>query len=147
MKFFYSFLIIFFSALMWLLPVMDATQHFLVQQRTDTFIISTGVGTTTANIALHSQIYEDDTTTLTLSSTIGEQPTWTSYNGTTHALALANLTGNVTRIVSATYKAVGPTLQSIPAAVSVFQNVVPFIYYTIFSVLPIGAMVMMFMKR
>jgi hypothetical protein len=78
--------------------------NFRTDPRTDTFnTIDTTGGLTSSNVTLHDFIYDNDTSTISIESSINEVPTYTAYNTTSKTLTLATLTENTTRDIEVTY--------------------------------------------
>lgn len=103
MRIAYSFLIVLVAVFLFLLPITDMVYDYRTEERTDSFTTATGVGVTTANVTLHEFIYDDDTSTVSISSSIAEAPAFSSYNGTTKTVLVASLTDNTTRTLEVSY--------------------------------------------
>lgn len=103
-KIFTGFLILVFSALLWLIPINSLVYTFRTDVTTNSFYVSTAVGTDNATVALTKAIYDDDTSTLTiLSDLYTDVPVLVSYNTTTRATLFNGLTDNATRTISMSY--------------------------------------------
>lgn len=126
------------SAILLALPITDASYDFRTDIRSDDFNVSTDTGVTTANVVLTKDIYEDDTQTITLASSISESPSWTSYNATAKTLALASLTDNTTRTLTVDYDF--DALEG-AGAISGILDRLPLIWLLMIIALPVAALV------
>ena len=103
MRIFYSFMIILVAVFLWLLPLSDMVYAYRTDPVTDASSVDTGVGETTADITLDNFVYDDDIDTISVSSSISEVPSVSSYNGTTKTVSIASLTADDSRTLSVTY--------------------------------------------
>ena len=85
--------------------ILDSTHDVRTDEEVDTFAaISTGVGETTANVTLTRELWDEETTSVTtITSTLSETPTASSYNSTTQALTIAGLVSSNTRTFTVAY--------------------------------------------
>lgn len=103
-RIFYGFLILVFSALLWLIPVTALIYDFRTDVTENGFYVVTGATATNSTVILTKAIYDDDVTTLeALSDLETDIPTYASYNSTTRATVFTNLTANTTRTLSVFY--------------------------------------------
>lgn len=103
MRIIYSFTIVLTSVFLFLLPLSTLVYNYRTDPRTDDFTVTTAAGVTTANVTLLKFIYDDDTGTVSFSSTIDEVPALTSYNATSKTMLVSALTDNTSRTLSVTY--------------------------------------------
>ena len=103
MRIIYSFTIVLTSVFLFLLPLSTLVYNYRTDPRTDDFTVTTAAGVTTANVTLLKFIYDDDTGTVSFSSTIDEVPALTSYNATSKTILVSALTDNTSRTLSVTY--------------------------------------------
>lgn len=104
MRIFYSFLIVFSSVLLALLPFTGAAHSLLSDLREDNFTVVTGAGVTTGTVQLFKELYDDDTSSIELlSHDVDDTPLYSSYNTTTRAIVITGLSANTTRTLDVTY--------------------------------------------
>lgn len=104
MKIFYSFLIVFTSAILWLLPVTDAIYDYRTDVKEDEFNYSTGVGVTVANVTLTKEVYNDDQSTIgAISDYSSDTPVVAGYHSATRVVDITGLAGNYTRTLTVSY--------------------------------------------
>ena len=104
MRIFIGFLIMFGSVLLWLLPSTDAAYDFRTDLREDTFTVETLTAVTTGNVTLVKDIYDDDVTTIEITSSDSDDaPLYSSYNGTSRLLAFSGLASSSNRTITITY--------------------------------------------
>lgn len=145
MRIFWSFLIIFCAVVLWMLPFTSATYAFLTDVREDVFRYDTAVGQTAANVTLLKPVYDDDTTTISLLSSIStDLPVMTSYNVTSRLLQMNGLTDNTTRSLYVTYDI---KAQEVNTAINTLINTTPLIWLLCIIVLPIAGIAAIFMGR
>lgn len=145
MRIFTGCLIILCSLFLWLFPVTDAVYDFRTELRTDNFNVTTGVGVTTATVVLVKPVYDDDTDTISISSdNVSEVPTYASYNTTSKALGIANLSANTTRALSVSYDV---TALEDNTALEVLLDRVPMIYWILLILFPIAGLVFIFWDK
>lgn len=127
-----------------MLPVTEGIYDFRTDVRTDLFTVTTGVGVTNSTVQLFTDIYDNDTSTLDLSSNDGDDtPLYSSYNSTTRNLVVTGLAANTTRTLTALYDY---DALSESAAVNNLLDLVPFIWILLlvgFSAAGIVAVVIM----
>lgn len=103
MKIFWSFLIVLTGVLLWVIPFTSAAHDFQTDLREDIFTVTTG-DTTNATVQLFKELYDDDTSSISLySHDADDSPLYYSYNTTTRAMVVVGLAGNTTRQLDVTY--------------------------------------------
>ncbi len=103
MKIFKAFLILMASTILFLLPLTMTVYDFKTDQQTDLFSMVTA-DTTTDNITLSELLYDADVTTVyVLSDLSDDMISWGSYNATSNNLLVSGMSGNTTRVLTATY--------------------------------------------
>lgn len=104
MKIFNSFLIIMGAVFLLLMPLTMAVYDFRTDVREDTFSVDTGVGVTSGNVTLIKPVYDDDTSTIDVSSDLATDiPVFNTYNTTSRQTNFTGLTANTTRILTVSY--------------------------------------------
>jgi len=143
-KIFYGFLILLFSALLWLLPITALIYDFRTDVTEDDFYISTAVGSTNTTVTLSDFIYNDDTTTLTAISNLNtDSPTLVSYNTTTRATLFNSITENATRTLNITYDTDALNSSAWDTVLTIF----PKIWMIIIICFPVAGLVAIVMGR
>jgi len=85
--------------------VLNAIQDFRTDLQSQSYQVSTGVGVTSANVVLSSQLWDDNVAHVTsVSSNISEPATASSYDSSTKTLTITGLTANTTRTLTVQYK-------------------------------------------
>ena len=136
MRIFLSFLILLVGVFLWLLPVTSATYDFRTDLKEDNFTVSTAVGVNTGNVTLFKSVYDDDTSTISITSDDSDDvPLFTSYNATTRLTDFSGLSANNSRTVTLTYDI--DALEGSDAINTLMDNV-PWLYMLMVSVLPIA---------
>lgn len=103
-KIFQAFVVIMASAILFLIPLTTAAYDFQTDLREDTFTVNTAVGVTSANVTLVEEVYDDDVTTISVSSDLStDEPLYSSYNTTTRQTLFTGLTANTTRTLTVGY--------------------------------------------
>lgn len=145
MKIFYSFLILAVSVFLWLLPVTNAVYDFRTDLKEDNFTVDTDEGITTGNVTLFKTIYDDDTSTLSITSNDSDDiPSYSSYNATTRLLVFTGLSANNTRTITCTYDV--DALEG-SDALDTLMNHISWIYMVMVSVLPIAGIAAIWIGR
>ncbi len=104
MRVFYSFLILLTSAILFMLPVSEATYDYRTNLQEDTFTVATGAGEVSDNVSLTHVLYDNDTSTITiLSNDADDAPAFSSYNTTTRALEVSGLADSTNRTLTVSY--------------------------------------------
>ena len=144
MRIFYSFLIIVCSSILILLPVTAGVYDYRTDIRTDNFAVSTAVGADNTTVQLFKDIFDDDASTVEISSDeVSDAPYWVSYNGTSRALLVAGLTANTTRTLDISYDtdAIGE------GGITNFLGILPWVWIIIWVAFPIGGLVAIWTGR
>lgn len=145
MRIFYSFLVIATAAMLWMLPITASIYDFRTDLQEDTFSTDTAVGVTTANVTLSDELYDDDTQTIDILSSISDDvPAYSSYNGTTRLLGISGLSANTTRVLTVTYDVDALAGSD---AINNFLDVVPWVWLMCIAVFAPAALVSMFVGR
>lgn len=135
MRVLFAFICVFLGAGLFLFPITESTYDFKTDVREDSAVVTT-IGGTTGSLVLVKPIYDDDTSTLTISSNLSsDTPTYLSYNTTSRLLSFSGLTTSSTRLITVDYDV--DALADAPA-ISTLLNLNPFLWYA-FSIVFIGA--------
>ena len=142
---FYSFLIMMVSVFLWILPISESTYAFRTDLREDSFTVSTGVGETSSSVILFDNVYDDDTSTISIvSNDADDAPLYSSYNTSTRSLAFSGLAASTDRTIKVTYDV------DALSGNSVFHTIMdqaPWLYILIVVVLPVGGLVAIWWKH
>lgn len=142
---FYSFLIVAVSVFLWLLPVTSAAYDFRTDLKEDNFTVTTAVGVNTGNVTLFKAIYDDDTSTLSITSDDSDDiPSFSSYNATTRLTAFTGLSANNSRTITLTYDV--DALEG-NDAINTLLDHIPWIYMVMVSVLPVAGIAAIWVGR
>lgn len=145
MRIFYAFLIIFVTAILWMLPITSAIYDFRTDLRTDTFSTSTAIGVTTANETLMGDLYDCDMGSIDIDSDDAtDNPLPGSVNCTTQVLTVAGLTANTTRTLDITYAYDALAGNN---AIDTLIGWLPYIWILVIVVFPMAAIFAMFTGR
>lgn len=145
MRIFYAFLILVLAALLWLIPITEVVYDFRTDVKSDSFYVATGVGVTTGNVTLHDSLYDDDTSTLEVSSDLAtDVPVASSCNTTTRLTTIGGLSANTTRTLELTYDV--DALHGSDAWDNVL-NLIPTIWMVIIVIFPMAAIAAIFVGR
>lgn len=130
-----SIAILVITVILWFLPITQGVYDFKTDPREDTFNnVLTGVGETTANVTILKALYDNDTSTFSISSnTSRDIPLYSSYNATTRELMVSGLAANITRSLYVTYDI--DALSGV-VAISTLLNFVPYFWYIILLLIP-----------
>lgn len=142
---FNAFLVIVVAAILFMLPLTDAIYDFRTDLREDAFNKTTGVDETTANVTLHKPIYDADTDTIDILSSIStDTPLYSSYDNTTRLLGMTGLADNSTRILTVSYD-----IDALAAsnAINILLDRVPFIWLLSIIAFPMAALFAIFTGR
>ncbi len=125
-----------------MLPITRAIYNFRTDLREDTFNVETGGAETTANVSLFYPIFEDDTTTIgILSSLPTDIPLFSSYNATTRLLDMTGMTVASNRSLRVFYDTNALTDND---ALETFLDWVPYIWLIVIAVIPVAALYFIF---
>jgi len=145
MRVFYAFLVIVTAAILWMLPITSAIYDFRTDVQVDSFSSTTGVGQTTENVTLSEELYDDDTQTIDISSSISnDSPVFGSYNATTRLLGTSGLSANTTRILTVAYD-IDALIGN--DAVNNLLDQVPLIWILCIAVFPLASLAAIFTGR
>lgn len=146
MKVFYSFLILITCALLLFVDVPQGVYDYRTKVHSDTFnYVSTGAGETTANVTIIKALYDDDTSTFSVSSnTSSDIPVFSSYNAATRDLKIAGLGANITRTLYVDYDV---TALSGLIALDTFMDLAPYFWYILLFCFMASAIAYMWVGR
>lgn len=86
--------------------ILDGIKTWRTEDVTQYEIVTTGVGQTTANVTLDSDLFQDDEDNVSsISSNISESPVATSYTAASNKLLVSALNANDTRTLTIDYYA------------------------------------------
>jgi hypothetical protein len=138
MRYFTGFLIVLSSVIFWMLPVADSIYAWKTESRTDTFTVVTAPGITSGNSTLVKSIYNDDVSTIILSSDLSTDiPVYSSYNGTSKKVVYTGLSANTTRQIEIQYDTIAFDEGSVFEALS---SLAVWLLYIFFIVFPLGGL-------
>jgi hypothetical protein len=128
-----------------LLPVSRGVYDFKTDKRTDTFnLVTTPVGSTNATVQLLKYIYDNDLSTVEISSNnTADLPLYFSYNGTSRALVIAGLSANSTHSFNVSYDV---DALGMPAMIT-FVNLLPSIWILIWVAFPTAGLIAIWTGR
>ena len=142
---FYSFLIMLVGVFLWLLPVTSAVYDFRTDLKEDNFTVNTAVGATSGNVVLFKPIYENDTSTLEITSDDSDDtPLFSTYNSTSRLAVFTGLSANNSRTITMTYDI--DALEGNDAIGTLMDNA-PWIYLMMVIVLPVAGVVAIWTVR
>jgi hypothetical protein len=142
---FYSFLIVAVSVFLWLLPVTSAAYDFRTDLKEDNFTVDTAVGVTTGNVTLFKYIYDDDYSTLDITSDDSDDiPSFSTYNATTRLVTFTGLSANNSRTITCEYDV--DALEGNDALDTLMDHI-PWIYMLMVSVLPVAGIAAIWIGR
>ena len=105
----------------------------------------TGAGETTDNLTLTNEVYNDDTSDLTLDSSDGDDtPTLTAYAPGNHTIAISGLSENTTRTITVTYDIAALTIWS---GVDTLLGYFPMIWYILAIAMAPAALIVIWKFR
>lgn len=145
MRIFNSFLILVAAALLWLIPINDAIYDFQTDVKTDVFGVATAASITSVNLTLTHSVYENDTSTLTVTSSDGDDsPILTAYAATNHTANITGLAENLTRELTLYYDV---DALSGSTAWSTILDILPFFWMVLIICFPVAGMAAIFLGR
>lgn len=119
-----------------MLPVTQAVYDYRTDVREDSFNYETGGAETTANVSLHTPIYDDDTDTVTILSDLATDiPLFSAYNTTNRLLDMTGLTVASNRTLRVSYDI--NALVTNPA-LSTLMDWLPYIWLILICVMPMA---------
>jgi len=87
-------------------PINDGIKGWRTENTTQSAVVTTGAGVTTANVTLAGDLFQDDETeVISVSSNITETPIATSYVAATNYLLISALSASETRTLTINYYA------------------------------------------
>ena len=120
-------MIVFTVGALFFLPITDGITAVKTDTKIDRLPSVTGAGETTDNLTLTNEVYNDDTSDLTLDSSDGDDtPTLTAYAPGNHTIAISGLSENTTRTITVTYDIAALTIWS---GVDTLLGYFPMIWY------------------
>ena len=136
MRIFHGFLIVFVAVVLFMLPVTRAVYNYRTDVREDSFNYETGGAETTANVSLHTPIYDDDTNTVTILSDLATDiPLFAAYNTTTRVLDMTGMTVASNRTIRVSYDI---NALADHDALDVLIGWIPFIWIILICVMPMA---------
>jgi hypothetical protein len=145
LRVFYSFLIVFAVAILFMLPITQGIYDFRTDVKEDTFNVETLGPITTANVVLHKSVYDNDPSTIAITTDRATDiPLLSAYNGTTRLCDITGLTAgtNRTMTVSYDYDALGAS-----SAISLFLDKLGWIWLLVVIAFAPAAIVSMWIRR
>jgi len=104
LKIFSSFLVVLTAVLLFFLPFSEAVYDFRTDVKTDSLYSATDPGEATDNLTLTHEIYDDDSSTLSLlSSNSADIPVLSAYSPDSHSILVSGLSENSTRTLAVSY--------------------------------------------
>jgi hypothetical protein len=104
LKIFYSFLIVFASAVLYFIPITAGVHDFRTDLKEDSFYVSTNGAITTGNVTLIKALYQDDTSSVQLTSDQAvDTPVVAGYTTATRLLDISGLAVSYNRTLTASY--------------------------------------------
>ena len=104
MRIFQGFLIVFITVVLLMLPVTRAIYNYRTDVREDLFNYETIGAEVTANVTLHSPVYDNDTNTISILSDLATDiPLFSAYNTTTRLLDITGMTLTSNRTLRVCY--------------------------------------------
>jgi len=136
MRIFQGFLIVFITVILFMLPVTDAIYDYRTDVREDSFNYETGGAETTANVTLHSPIYDDDPHTISILSDLSTDiPLFSAYNTTTRLVDMTGLTITSNRTLRVSYN-INALIGN--AALETLMGWLPWIWILMVCVMPMA---------
>ena len=131
--------------MLWMLPITAAIYDFRTDVQEDSFTSDTAVGQTTDNVTLSKVLYDNDTQTIDILSSISDDvPAYSSYNGTTRLLGISSLSANTTRTLTVSYDV---DALSASNAINNFLDAISWIWLLCIAVFPMAALAAIFLGR
>lgn len=123
--------------------IPDAVESFRTDTLTQDYTVATGVGVTTASVALSHSLWNDSVSYVTrVASTItGDSLVADNYTAASRALALSGLSANTSRVISVDYRTDG--LGDNPAA-STGSTYFPAVFILFLVLIPLAFGVYLF---
>lgn len=128
-----------------MLPISTAIYDFRTDLREDTFSRETGGGETTASVTLLKPVYDNDTETIGILSSIStDTPLYSSYNSTTRLLGMTGLAVSSNRTLTVSYDI--DALEG-SGAINTVMDIIPFIWMLVVIAFPMAALFAIFTGR
>ena len=128
-----------------MLPVSRAIYNYRTDVREDSFNYETGGAETTANVSLHTPIYDDDTNTVAIFSDLATDiPLFAAYNTTTRLLDMTGLVVASNRTLRVFYDVNSLADHD---ALDTFIGWIPFIWIILICVMPLAGIYAIFRGR
>lgn len=119
-----------------MLPVTRAVYNYRTDMREDSFNYETGGAEATANVSLHTPIYDNDTNTITILSDLATDiPLFAAYNTTTRVLDMTGMTLAANRTIRVSYDI---NALADHDALDTFIGWIPFIWIILIAVMPMA---------
>lgn len=145
MRIFYGFLIILSAAILWMLPITEGVYDFRTDVKEDAIRYETGGAETTANVTLLKAVYDDDQTTIDVTSdNSSDTPVVVDYTSGTRLLDISGLAVSANRTFTVSYDI---DALSASTALTVLLDRIGWIWMVSVIGLAPAALVAMFMKR
>lgn len=104
MKVFYSFMVLFAVTILFMLPITPGVYDFRTDVKDDTFWIEEDGATTTANVTLLKSVYDDDVSTISVTSDLfTDSPAVAGYHTATRVVDITGLTISQNRTLTVAY--------------------------------------------
>lgn len=146
MRIFYSFLLLFTIAVLFMVPMPEAIYDFRTSLKTDTFWSSTDGATTSANVTLTKAVYDNDLATITITSNLPQDvPALVDYNTTSRLTDITGLalSSNRTLSVSYDYQSIQPN-----GVIDSLLDKLPWIWFLcVIGFIPSALIVMWFRRK
>lgn len=145
MRIFNAFLIMLVAVILLLLPVTDAVYDFRTDIKEDKFTVETGGGESTGNVSLNKELYNADSSTITITSDLGSDlPQFSAYHDGTNTISFSGLTASSNRTITVLYDydAISGLV-----AINTLIDRTSFIWYVMLIGLPIAGVAAIFTGR
>src|SRR4030042_674822 len=88
-------------------PIIDGIKGMRIEEQSQGFAVVTGVGASTANVTLSSDLYQDDTAEVTsiTSNETGDAPVASTYTAATKVLLVSGLESSKNHSLTIDYNA------------------------------------------
>lgn len=133
------------SAILLMLPVTEGIYNFRTDVKDDTFYEETGVGETETNVTLLEEVYDDDMSTIGVSSSEStDTPVVANYTSATRVVGITGLAESSTRTLTVSYDidALGAS-----GALDTFMDRIAWIWMLCVIALSPAAIASIFMNR
>jgi hypothetical protein len=145
LKIFYAFLIVMTGVILFLLPVTDAVYSFRTDVKLDEFRIETDGATTTANVTLLKSVFDNDTSTISITSdAYVDAPVFIAYDSTTRKTDIAGLLISTNRTLTVAYDY---DALSASTALSNFIDKVGWVWLIVLVIFPVAAIAALFLNK